>query len=72
MSEREHATPVARQDAAARPWTPSGLPMDPAVRQALKADAALAGISMHRRLHMILVAHLRGRGLLDAGPETAA
>jgi len=55
-------------------WRPWGLRVDRRVQNGIKADAALAGVTMRVRLHGILVEYLRGRGLWpdDAGDGDAA
>jgi hypothetical protein len=45
-------------------WKASGVRLHPEVRRALRAHAALEGVSMPVLLHGILVERLRDRGLL--------
>ena len=62
MSTGFDVTPAA----PAAKWRASGLPLHPEVRRALRAHAALEGVSMPVLLHGILVEQLRHRGLLTS------
>ena len=52
--------------AGIKKWKSSGLRMHPEVRRALRAQAALDGVTMPEFLHRVLVERLRDRGLLTS------
>lgn len=52
---------------ASRPqWKASGVRLHPEVGRALRAHAALEGVTIAQSLHRILVPQLRDRGLLTS------